>query len=120
MAAPTGNEFTQQVNVKHPLESYLYGMSFSRKLAADENMTGETPVVSISPTGPTLGTPVVNTATFGVVDDNGETLETVAIGEGVQVRISGGTAAQDYEVTISCATSDGNTVAANGILQVRG
>lgn len=88
---------------KHPSESVLYAIDFTELLASGETLSG-TPTVAGSPSGLTIGTPAVNTGT--VVDDEGNT---IAIGKAVQVRISGGTADTDYELTVSCGTTASDT-----------
>ena len=88
---------------KHPSESIAYAIDFTSLLSTGETLTG-TPTVSGSPTGLTIGTPAVNTAT--IIDDEGNT---VAIGKAVQVRISGGTDSIDYSLTISCSTTASDT-----------
>ncbi len=98
--------------VKHSTESILFGVDFTKLLAAGESLTG-TPWVT-GGTGLTLGGPIVNTSEF--VNDDGAT---VAIGAGVQVRISGGVSPTDYALTIGCATNQSNTRAVVCTLQVR-
>jgi hypothetical protein len=98
--------------VKHSTESILFGVDFTKLLAAGESLTG-TPAVT-GGAGLTLGGPIVNTSAF--INDDGAT---VAIGAGVQVRISGGTSPTDYPLTVSCATNLGNTRTVVCTLQVR-
>jgi len=98
--------------VKHSTESILFGVDFTKLLAAGEILAG-TPWVT-GGTGLTLGGPIVNTATF--VNDDGAT---VAIGAGVQIRISGGVSPTDYVLTIGCATNQSNTRTVVCTLQVR-
>src|SRR5579863_5310094 len=97
--------------VKHSTESILLGVDFTKLLAAGETLTG-TPWVS-GGMGLTLGGPIVNTAAF--VNDDGAT---VAVGAGVQIRISGGVSPTDFPLTVGCATSQGNTRAIVCTLQV--
>lgn len=92
-----------QVLTKQPGEDILYGVSFANLLASGETLTG-TPTVTADKAGLTIGTPAVNAATFTDLDGN-----TVAIGAGVQVRISGGTDGVDYRLEVSCGTTDSNT-----------
>jgi hypothetical protein len=102
--------------VKHSTESILYGVSFQALLQTGETLTG-TPSVAIDLTTvpPLVAAPaIVNTAPF--VDDDGVT---VAIGQGVQVRISGGLSPSDYSLTMSCATSGANQRAVVCLLQLR-
>jgi hypothetical protein len=102
-----------QVLVKQPGESILYGISFADLLDAGETLSS--PTVTDTPTGDlTIGTPAVNTATF--VDIKGDT---VAIGEGVQVRISAGTDGVRYRIEVSCTTTDSNTREVDCLLDVQ-
>src|SRR5579872_4587098 len=87
--------------VKHSTESILYGVDFTKLLAGGETLTG-TPSVT-GGAGLALGGPIVNTLAF-INDDGG----IVAVGAGVQIRISGGTSPTDYPLTVSCATNQGN------------
>jgi len=98
--------------VKHSTESILFGVDFTKLLAAGEALTG-TPWVS-GGMGLTLGGPIVNVAEF--VNDDGAT---VAVGAGVQIRISGGVSPTDYTLTVGCTTNQGNTRAVVCMLQVR-
>lgn len=61
-------------------------------------------ITEVTTTDLTLANKAVNTATFDV-DDNG-VVTTVAIGQGVQFAVSGGTAGVTYAVRINCTTSD--------------
>src|SRR5258708_282059 len=98
--------------VKHSTESILFGVDYTKLLAAGETLTG-TPWIA-GGTGLTLGGPVVNTLAF--VNDDGAT---VAVGAGVQIRISGGVSPTDYPLTVGCATNQGNTRTVVCTLQVR-
>lgn len=98
--------------VKHSTESILFGVDFTRLLAAGESLTGSPWVVGGA--GLTLGGPIVNSAAF--VNDDGAT---VAIGAGVQLRISGGVSPTDYVLTVGCATNQSNTRTVVCTLQVR-
>lgn len=89
--------------VKHPSESILFAVDFTEILGTAETLSG-TPTVT-EPTGDlTLSAKAVNTAT--VVDDEGNT---IAIGKAVQFRCVGGTAGNDYTITVSCGTSESDT-----------
>ena len=103
----------QAPKLKHPSESRVYGIDFTRLLATGETLTGS-PTVTVSPSGVTASGAAVNSATF--LDDDGVT---IAIGKGVQVRLAGGSDGADYLVTFSVGTSQSNTLVAVGTLQVR-
>lgn len=102
--------------VKTPGESILYGFAMDELLNDDETYTGTPSVTCVAvdtqanaasagaTTDLTTGTALVNTATFE--DDEGNV---VAVGEGVQCRISGGLKHVWYQLLASCSTSDGNT-----------
>ena len=106
--------YSEQIHVQHPSDSVLRGFDFTELLADGETLTG-TPVITPSPaSGITLGSPAVNVATFP--DDDGNT---VAIGKGVQCRVSGLTAGQDYNLRVVCSTSDSNTFGLQCLLQCR-
>lgn len=98
--------------VKHSTESILFGVDFTKLLAAGEALTGMPSVAG--GTGLTLGSPIVNSSAF--VNDDGAT---VAIGAGVQFRIAGGVSPTDYVLTVSCATNQSNTRTVVCTLQVR-
>jgi hypothetical protein len=98
--------------VKHSTESIPFGVDFTKLLAAGELLTG-TPWVT-GGMGLTLGGPIVNSAAF--MNDDGAV---VAIGAGVQVRISAGVSPTDYTLTIGCATSQSNTRTVVCMLQIR-
>ena len=98
---------------KHPSESVFYAVDFTNILASGETLSG-TPTVTVSPTGPTIGAPTVNTGVL--TDDEGNT---VAIGKAVQVRVSAGTDGIDYTLTVSCATTASDTRVGTCKLYVR-
>jgi hypothetical protein len=97
---------------KHPLESILYGIDFSPLLVAGETLTGAPTITGGADL--TITGAAVNTATF--LNDAGKT---VAIGAGIQVRVSGGTDQLDYPLVVSCLTSLGNTRAVVCPLEIR-
>ena len=99
--------------VKHSSESLLFGVDFTKLLAAGETLTG-TPSVALTPAGPTISGPAVNLQSF--TNDDGAT---VAAGAGVQFRAAGGTSPTDYTLTVTCATTAGNTRTVVCTLQVR-
>ncbi len=98
--------------VKHSTESILFGVDFTKLLAVAESLTG-TPWAT-GGMGLTLGAPIVNAAPF--LNDDGAT---VAIGAGVQIRISGGLSPTDYVLTVGCTTNQNNTRTIVCTLQVR-
>lgn len=108
--------------VKTSGESILFGFDLTPLLASGETLTG-TPTVTCTATSETggstsdltvSGSPIVNTSTFA--NDEGGT---VAIGAGVQCRISAGHATYDYTLLISCGTSLSNTRQVYATLQIR-
>lgn len=103
----------QVPKLKHPSESRVYGVDFTRLLAVGETLTGS-PTVTVAPSGVTASGSVVNSSTF--LDDDGVT---IAVGKGVQVRLAGGSDGSDYVVTISVGTSQSNTLVVVATLQVR-
>lgn len=91
--------------VKHSAESILYGVNFTPLLLAGELLTGAPTVTPDQTVGNlTLASIAINTATF--TDDDGNT---VAISQGVQVRVAGGLSPTDYALTVTCGTNQGNT-----------
>lgn len=99
--------------VKHPNESILFGVDFSRLLVSGETLSAVSGVAS-APAGLTITSPAVNAAAF----DNDEG-GTVSIGKGAQFRAAGGSAATDYALTVTVTTTVGNTRVAVCQLQVR-
>lgn len=87
-----------QTRMKFASEVLYAGLSFSRRLRAGILLTGVPTVVS-SPAGPTIANIAVN-ATAVVI--NGVT---AAVGEAVMFSVSGGTANNTYELTITCGTT---------------
>ena len=77
--------------IKNSNESRLYDVNFSARLATGETLSS--PTVSSSPTGLTVGSPVVSN---GIV----------------QFRLSGGTAGTTYTISVVVSTSNGNTLSA--------
>lgn len=101
----TETVYSKEVRAQHSEDSVLYSFDFTPILGESESLTGQTPTASISPsTGVTVGTPTVTTSTF----TNGDG-ETVAVGKGVSVRVSGLTATTEYVLKVKCATSASNT-----------
>jgi len=96
---------------KHSTESLLFGVDFTKLLAAGETLTG-TPSVGAS--GIAVSGAAINAQAFA--NDDGAT---VAVGAGVQFRAGGGTSPTDYILTVTCGTSAGNTRTVVCTLQVR-
>ena len=99
--------------VKHPAESILFAVDFSKLLAAGESLSG-VGAPAASPSGLTITGPIVNTSAF----DNDEG-GSVTIGRAAQFRIAGGVAGTDYTLTVTVTTTAGNTRIAVCLLQVR-
>lgn len=93
----------KHVRRKTPTEVRNVSVSFKGKLDSGETLSGS-PSVSVSPSGPTLGTPAKNSGTI-TVDD-----ESCAANEAVQFTVSGGTASTTYTLTVQCGTSASQTV----------
>ena len=98
--------------VKHSSESLLFGVDFTKLLAAGETLTG-TPTVTPA-AGITVTSPAVNAEAFA--NDDGATVE---IGAGIRFRASGGAAPTDYVIIVTCGTSAGNIRTVVCTLQVR-
>ncbi len=98
-----GREFTS-ADVKYSIErqsteeagKFQHAYYFKGKLDSGETLSGS-PSVSVSPSGPTLGTPAKNSGTI-TVDD-----ESCAANEAVQFTVSGGTASTTYTMAIVAA-----------------
>jgi len=89
--------------VKHPGESLLLGVHFGPLLGTGERLQTPLPV-EVSPEGLLLGPVLVNASPFP--DGMGGI---VAAGQGLQVRVSGGTNGTDFTLTLGAATTQGNT-----------
>ena len=85
-----------EIIISKPAEDRRYSFDFTGVLAAGDSLTG-TPVVTVSPTGPTIGTPTIS-------------------GSLVLCRISDVTADVDYTFVCQCGTTGGDTLEGNGIL----
>lgn len=83
---------------KTPNETLNAAVSFKRRLAVGEKLTG-TPVVTISPSGPTLSSKAVNTSAITL--ESGTVCD---IGQAVQFSVTGGTADTKYTITAQCGT----------------
>lgn len=99
--------------VKHPAESLLFGVDFSKLLIAGETLASVASV-GATPSGLTISGLSVNAAAF----DNDEG-GTVAAGRGAQFRVAAGAAGTDYTLTVTVATTASNTRVAVCVLQVR-
>jgi hypothetical protein len=99
--------------VKHPGESILFGVDFSRLLVTGETLSTVSGVAA-TPAGLTISSQAVNAAAF----DNDEG-GSVSIAKGAQFRVAGGAAGSDYALTVTVTTSAGNTRVAVCQLQVR-
>lgn len=82
---------------KHPTEVEVAIIDFGPKLRTGEALTG-TPTVTVSPSGPTLGSPAITGADIEIEG------VTVTTGEGVIFTVSGGTDGTDYDITATCST----------------
>lgn len=115
-----------KTKIKSPGESILFGFDFTKLLASGETLSSVTHVqevdaalAAVSPQELTYGSPAVNVATFE--NDEGST---VAVGAGIQVRISAGTLTGGpdddglYHVRCRVATSASNTRDIIGKLQI--
>lgn len=113
----------------HPLDNETYGFDFTDRLPSAVTV-GSVVVTQQVKDGYddwaattvgnqlTLGTPEANSATFDYEDEGGATV-TVAIGKGVLLTITGGTAGLDYLLTVVVTGSDSSDYAKAFILQVR-
>lgn len=98
--------------LKHPGETVSFGVNLEPWLLGSETISS---VSSVSAeTGLTVASGAVNAATFD--DDD---YETCAIGCGVTYSCSGGTANNDYYVTITVVTSLSRTLVVVQLIQVR-
>lgn len=83
---------------KEPSDSRLYDIDFTGLLGAAETVSSVSSL-TVSPTGPTLGS-------------------SVASGKRVQFRASGGTAGAKYKITAVVVTSASNTIEGDVYLNV--
>lgn len=107
--------------VKHSEESIKFGFDFTKLLRTGEALTGTPTVTCTAVTGSggtvndlTIASIAVNAAAF----DNDEG-GSVAIGDGVQARISGGVDGCDYTLECKPATDQSDTRVLICTLQVR-
>jgi|CXWL01.1.fsa_nt_gi hypothetical protein len=118
MSAVSLSVTAKAAKVKTPGESILFGFDFTNILETGETLTG-TPTVVCTVAAQMLAsggavavgdltggsiTAAVNTAAF----DNDDGVS-VAIGKGVQARITGGVAGGDYTLKATAATNQSNT-----------
>lgn len=95
-----------QILVKHSTEVKVWAFNFTPILRKDtsgaltELLTG-TPTVTAT-TGITVANPAVNTTE--IVRDDGSV---IAVGAAVTVKVSGGTASNEYVLTCTAASDDG-------------
>ena len=99
--------------IKQPSESILYTFDFTPLLATDETISAISSFTEETTSDLTIASTSVLAA---AVEVDGVT---IAIGKGVQGRISGGTDGWDYRIEVVVTTSDSNTREMDGILQVR-
>lgn len=90
----------------HPSDEEAYGVDFSNRLpggvTVDSATLTQTLADGTTTTDLTLGAATANASTF-----ENHRGQTVAIGEGVQFTMTGGTAGSDYHLTVVAACSDG-------------
>lgn len=89
-------------------EAKTFAFDFSKEGAVVAGETLTVIEVEGSPSGLTIGTPAVTTATF----------DGIASGKAIKVRISGGTAGTTYELACRATTSGGDTLEIPGVLIV--
>lgn len=73
-------------------------VSFANKLDSGELLTGTPTATEVSTTDLTISDVAVNTAALTISGVS------VAVGEAVQFKVSGGTAGVKYKVRVTCAT----------------
>ena len=104
MSCETESAYAEERRVQISTESVLRAVNFTGILADGETLSG-TPTVTVSPSGSlTVASVAVNVATY--VNDHGTT---VAVGKAVQFRVSTATAGTEYTLTVTCATTSGDT-----------
>lgn len=102
LPVPGGPSVSTPSCTKVPAESRMFAFRFGDfpELREQGQTLSGTPAIASDPTGPTLGSPFV-------------------VGDDVLCQVSAGTAATDYVLTVTVATSGGATLAGVGLLQVR-
>lgn len=111
----TGNAYVMNRVPRHPSDSgYLY-FNFTNKLPSGVVLSG-TPTVTTTPSGLTISSVQVNSATF--VDDaiQGAPL-TVAIGKGVLFKVTGLAKGTGYTVTCKATGDDSEAYGLDGEMQ---
>ena len=107
-----GGPYAENVLSAHPSANEGFGLDLSSLLGSGVTVTSAT--AAVSPSGPTLGAAAPNAATF--TNHRGDT---VAIGKGVLFTISGGTADEEYEITVTITTSTGEVIPVVCTLRVK-
>lgn len=79
-------------------ETRKLSVSFVNRLDSGETLTG-TPTVTVSPSGPTLGTTAINGSSITV---NGRT---ATAGQAIQFTITDCTAGSTYQLTVTASTT---------------
>lgn len=79
-------------------ETRKLSVSFANRLESGETLTG-TPTVTVSPTGPTLGSPSINASSLTI---NGRTN---TAGQAIQFTITDCTSGQTYQLTVTASTT---------------
>ncbi|MSR59524.1 MAG: hypothetical protein EXS05_18090 [Planctomycetaceae bacterium] len=110
---PSLSVLASRPKVKHPGESILFAVDFSKLLASGESLSS-VGSLAVTPTGLTVNAPVVNASAF----DNDEG-GVVAVGHAAQFRLAGGVADTDYILTVTTTTTAGNVRVGVCLLQVR-
>lgn len=106
-----GGQYAERPLSKHPSASATFGLDATQPLGGS---TVASATASVSPSGPTVGTPQPNSATF-----TNRRQDTVAIGKGVLFAISGGIADEEYEITLTITTSTGEVIPVVCTLRVK-
>lgn len=100
-----------QTRSKSASEVRTCAMRMQPEMATSETITG-TPTIASSPSGLTFGSITVTAAAMRI---DGVLTPT---GQGVTFTVSGGTSGQTYTITVSCATSAGQTIEGVGYLGI--
>lgn len=94
-----------------PTEVRVFNVDMTYLLREGETITG-TPTVVAAPTGPTIASIAINVAALDILD------ETAAIGKAISFKLSGQTTATAYTLTITFATSAGQTIVTQVAVEV--